>query len=81
MEKINTLVVTAILVFISLPASGISNPDSKEDLIGNIPSVKVISWEEKDKRSQIRFPFLSPPPCKLGLMHSHQVRRAAEALR
>ena len=48
MEKINTLVVTAMLVFISLPASGISNPDSKEDLIGNIPSVKVISWEEKE---------------------------------
>ncbi len=48
MEKINTLVVTAMLVFISLPTSGISNPDSKEDLIGNIPSVKVISWEEKE---------------------------------
>ncbi|MEC8671463.1 MAG: hypothetical protein VXX84_01710, partial [Candidatus Thermoplasmatota archaeon] len=48
MEKINTLVVTAMLVFISLPASGISNPESNEDIIDNIPSVKVISWEEKE---------------------------------
>ena len=53
MEKINTLVVTAMLVFISLPASGISNPDSKEDLIGNIPSVKVISWEEKKNGGKV----------------------------
>ena len=37
-----------MLVFISLPTSGISNPDSKEDLISNIPSVNVISWEEKE---------------------------------
>ena len=47
MERINIMVVTAMLVFISLPASGISNPEIEENIFSEIPDVKVNSWEEK----------------------------------
>ena len=36
----------ALLVFTSLPASGISNPDVNENLLLEMPSVKVNTWEE-----------------------------------
>jgi len=45
-ERINVLVVTAMLVFISLPASGISNPETNENLLSEIPLVKVNVWED-----------------------------------
>ncbi|OIR22089.1 MAG: hypothetical protein BEU02_01780 [Marine Group III euryarchaeote CG-Epi5] len=38
---------TAMLVFISLPASGISNPETEGNILSEIPDVKVNSWEEK----------------------------------
>ena len=38
--------VAAMLVFISLPASGISNPDEIKTELLEIPNVKVDSWEE-----------------------------------
>ena len=41
------MVVTAMLVFISLPASGISNPETEDNIFSEIPDVKVNSWEEK----------------------------------
>ena len=41
------MVVTAMLVFISLPASGISNPEIESNIFSDIPDVKVNSWEEK----------------------------------
>ena len=41
------MVVTAMLVFISLPASGISNPEIEDNIFSEIPDVKVNSWEEK----------------------------------
>ena len=41
------MVVTAMLVFISLPASGISNPETEDNVFSEIPDVKVNSWEEK----------------------------------
>ena len=47
MERINILIVTAMLVFISLPASGISNPETEGNILSEIPDVKVNSWEEK----------------------------------
>ncbi len=47
MERINIMVVTAMLVFISLPASGISNPETEDNIFSEIPDVKVNSWEEK----------------------------------
>ena len=47
MERINIMVVTAMLVFISLPASGISNPEIEDNIFSEIPDVKVNSWEEK----------------------------------
>ena len=47
MERINIMVVTAMLVFISLPASGISNPEIEGNIFSEIPDVKVNSWEEK----------------------------------
>ena len=47
MERINIMVVTAMLVFISLPASGISNPETEDNVFSEIPDVKVNSWEEK----------------------------------
>ena len=46
MEKFRILVVAALLVFTSLPASGISNPDVNENLLLEMPSVKVNTWEE-----------------------------------
>jgi len=45
-ERLRILVVTAILVFTSLPASGISNPDVNENILLEMPSVKVNTWEE-----------------------------------
>ena len=47
MERINIMIVTAMLVFISLPASGISNPETEGNILSEIPDVKVNSWEEK----------------------------------
>ena len=47
MERINIMVVTAMLVFISLPASGISNPEIEGNIFSEIPDVKVNSWEDK----------------------------------
>mgnify|MGYP002883553943 FL=1 len=47
MERINIMVVAAMLVFISLPASGISNPEIEDNIFSEIPDVKVNSWEEK----------------------------------
>ena len=47
MERINIMVVTAMLVFISLPASGISNPEIEGNIFSEIPDAKVNSWEEK----------------------------------
>ncbi len=47
MERINIMIVTAMLVFISLPASGISNPETEGNFLSEIPDVKVNSWEEK----------------------------------
>ena len=41
------MIVTAMLVFISLPASGISNPETEGNILSEIPDVKVNSWEEK----------------------------------
>ena len=38
--------VAAMLVFISLPASGISNPDEIKAELSEIPNVKVDYWEE-----------------------------------
>ena len=46
MERLRILVVAAILAFTSLPASGISNPDINDNLLSEIPSVKVNNWEE-----------------------------------
>jgi len=46
-ERINIMIVTAMLVFISLPASGISNPETEGNILSEIPDVKVNSWEEK----------------------------------
>ena len=46
MERINILMVAAMLVFISLPASGISNPEEIEAELSEIPNVKVDYWEE-----------------------------------
>ena len=47
MERINTLIVAAMLVFISLPASGISNPEETKAELSEIPKVKVDHWEER----------------------------------
>ena len=38
--------VAAMLVFISLPASGISNPEEAKSELSQIPNVKVDFWEE-----------------------------------
>ena len=46
MERINILMVAAMLVFISLPASGISNPVEIKAELSEIPNVKVDYWEE-----------------------------------
>ena len=46
MERINILMVAAMLVFISLPASGISNPEEIKAELSVIPNVKVDNWEE-----------------------------------
>ena len=46
MDRLRILVVAAILAFTSLPASGISNPDINDNLLSEIPSVKVNTWEE-----------------------------------
>ena len=46
MDKLRILVVVAILAFTSLPASGIPNPDVNENVLSEIPSVKVNTWEE-----------------------------------
>ena len=46
MERINILMVAAMLVFISLPASGISNPEEIKTELSEIPNVKVDHWEE-----------------------------------
>ena len=46
MERINILMVAAMLVFISLAASGISNPEEIEAELSEIPNVKVDYWEE-----------------------------------
>ncbi len=46
MDKLRILVVAAILAFTSLPASGIPNPDVNENVLSEIPSVKVNTWEE-----------------------------------
>jgi len=45
-DRLRILVVAAILAFTSLPASGFSNPDVNENLLSEIPSVKVNTWEE-----------------------------------
>jgi len=45
-DKLRILVVVAILAFTSLPASGIPNPDVNENVLSEIPSVKVNTWEE-----------------------------------
>ena len=46
MDRLRILVVAAILAFTSLPASGISNPDINDNLLSEIPSFKVNTWEE-----------------------------------
>ena len=45
MDRLRILVVAALLVFVSLPASGISAPDVNENSLAEIPSVKVNTWE------------------------------------
>ena len=46
MERFRALAVIAILVFSSLPVSGIDSPSSESTYVSEIPEVKVNQWEE-----------------------------------
>ena len=46
MERFRALAVIAILVFSSLPVSGIDSPSSKSTYISEIPEVKINNWED-----------------------------------
>ena len=46
MERFRVLTVIAILVFSSLPVTGIDAPSSESTYFSEIPKVKVNHWEE-----------------------------------
>ena len=46
MERFRALAVIAILVFSSLPVSGIDSPSSKSTYVSEIPEVKINNWED-----------------------------------
>jgi len=45
-ERFRALAVIAILVFSSLPVSGIDSPSSKSTYVSEIPEVKINNWED-----------------------------------